>query len=75
MQSVSAEDQARLAAQVASLIPATDVSDSGKALVLGLSLLNVVGEDVLQQAVQSLGAQIQADSRTDGVQIEPGTTS
>jgi hypothetical protein len=61
MQNVSVEDQERLAAQIAALVPGTEVSDSAKALVMGLSLLNVVGEEVLQQAVQSLGSQIEAD--------------
>lgn len=55
MQNVTAEEQAELARQIATL-KAANMDDRVKLLSLGLALMNVVGEDVLLAAVASLGS-------------------
>ena len=57
MQNLSPEDQAELGRQVKALQPAA-MDDQMKALLLGLALLNFVGLDVLQSAVDALGDKI-----------------
>ena len=37
------------------------ISDHGKSLIMGLTLMNVVGEDVLKAAVDALGNEIKSD--------------
>jgi hypothetical protein len=58
MQDVSAEDQQKLGDQVALLVN-DDMPGETKSRVLGLLLMNVVGEQVLRDAIDSLGAEIQ----------------
>jgi hypothetical protein len=58
MQNLPQEDQVALGRQVEA-ISRMNISDSMKARLLGLALLNVVGEEVLFTAVSSLIAEIQ----------------
>ena len=53
MQNVTAEEQAQIGSSIRELAQTT-VDDKVKALILGLSLLNVVGESVLTAAVDTL---------------------
>ena len=53
MQNLSAEEKAALDQAVAMLSAARDMSDETKAYNLGLLLMNLVGEDVLGQAVKA----------------------
>ncbi len=57
MQNVSSEEQNAVGEQVKKLESAT-MSSRIKAYLLGLLLLNVVGEDVLRAAIKSLGDEI-----------------
>lgn len=57
MQNLSAEDQAAFARQIAALDAAT-MDDTIKVLTLGLAIMNVMGDEVLQAAVKGLGARI-----------------
>ena len=59
MQNVSAEEQKELDSALA-VLETADVEDSTKVRLLGLELINVVGEDVLAEAVDSLGDEIRA---------------
>lgn len=61
MQNLSPDEQAALGRQVAA-IRSSDMEDHQKARLLGLALLNLVGERVLRQVVTSLGS----DLRTPG---------
>jgi hypothetical protein len=63
MQNLPAEDQEALAQSVAAL-ERSDMDDDVKALALGIELMNLVGPDVLQVAVQTLGPRISAPSMT-----------
>jgi len=65
MQNLSKEEQEALGRDVAS-IAATTISDPiaanrQKSVLLGLRLLSVVGTDLLQQAVKSLGGDIRTN--------------
>lgn len=60
MQNFSPQDQSDLASRLTSLRAATAISDQAKARILGLILLDYIGEDVLKQAVSSLGDEIRA---------------
>lgn len=55
MQNVSEEEQAALAEQIKHLDARTDIPAETKSLVLGLALLNIVGEHTLDTAVKALG--------------------
>jgi len=57
MQSVPPEEQQELEKALA-VLDQVDVTPSVKSRLLGLELMNVVGEDVLKQAVDSLRAEI-----------------
>lgn len=57
MQNVSAEDQKAFGNKIASL-SGSAIPPAVKSMILGLSLLNLVGETVLQQAVEKLQDQI-----------------
>lgn len=59
MQNLSSEEQAQLGRQIQAIRDAT-MEDFAKVLTLGLTLMNVVGEDVLAGAVSSLGDQIKS---------------
>ena len=59
MQNVPPEEQQKLARALA-ILDQLEVTSSIKARLLGLELINVVGEDVLKAAVDSLGAEIRA---------------
>ncbi len=58
MQNVSADEQATLASEIAQLTNSSTMSDTVKAHALGLALMNIVGEKVLQAAVNSLQYEI-----------------
>ena len=57
MQNLSDEDQKAFARQLAALTTAP-MNDYFKSLSLGLAIMNIMGEDVLVSAVNSLAAQI-----------------
>jgi hypothetical protein len=57
MQNASKEEEAALADQVA-LLRAASMDDRAKGLALGLALMNVVGIEVLEAAIASLGDEI-----------------
>jgi hypothetical protein len=57
MQNLPAEDQEALARSVAAL-ERSDLDDDVKALALGIELMNMVGPDVLEVAVRTLGSRI-----------------
>jgi hypothetical protein len=57
MQNASEEEKAALADQV-SLLRAARMEDGAKGLALGLALMNVVGIEVLEAAIASLGDEI-----------------
>lgn len=59
MQNVSAEDQQVLQRAIDALVK-TDADPNVKTLLLGIELINVVGEDVLTAAVKALAAEIQS---------------
>jgi len=59
MRNVPAEEQQELEKALA-LLDQVQVTPSIKSRLLGLELINVVGQDVLKQAVDSLGAEIRA---------------
>jgi hypothetical protein len=61
MQNVSAEDAKRLGDQVALLANDTDMPEATKTRVLCLLLMNVVGGQVVLQAIQTLKDEIQLD--------------
>jgi hypothetical protein len=57
MQNLPSGEQARFAEQLVSLKSA-DMSDHAKALSLGIAIINLVGRDVLESAIVSLGNEI-----------------
>lgn len=65
MQNLPKEDQEQLARQLAALGDAT-MSDEFKSLLLGLALMNVVGEGVLTAAVDSLKGQLRRSPGATG---------
>lgn len=65
MQNVSQEEQAALAAQIGELAQRQDLSDETKSMVLGLALLNIVGEKTLQTAVNALGKTVKISKPID----------
>jgi hypothetical protein len=54
MQNLPEEDQKQLAKQLELLQQRENINDATKSLCMGLSLMNVVGEDVLTAAVEAL---------------------
>ena len=58
MQNLAEEDQQKLGSALKSLDSFQGIDDHLKILILGLTLMNVVGPDVLTAAVRSLGAEI-----------------
>ena len=67
MQNVTPQEQdAVLQNMVAKLKASTNMSDSTKALALGLGLMNIVGDGVLLAAVGSLGNEIKGDPDAPG---------
>lgn len=62
MQNVSKQEQQDFATTTAELRN-SDMDDTSRTYVLGLALMNVVGEGVLRSAVQSLGGQIRGPVR------------
>lgn len=59
MQNVTTEEQEAVAQNIVGKLRAsTNMSDSTKALALGLALMNIVGDGVLLAAVRSLGDEI-----------------
>jgi len=64
MQNLSSDDQIQLGRQISTLIGTTNMSESAKAAILGLMLMNLVGEDVLRTAVNGLGSEITNDPQT-----------
>ncbi len=62
MQNLPKELQAEFGEQTKALVDTPDVDDDVKGLLLGLSLMNLVGEDVLTTAVQALHGKITVSS-------------
>jgi hypothetical protein len=62
LQNVPVTEQQQFRLVVDALASKTSMSDSMKALSLGLMLMNVVGRDVLEAAVKRLGVEIQGAS-------------
>lgn len=58
MQNLNAEEQATAAAQINRISDDTTASEEAKARLLGLILLSLVGADVLERAVKTLGGEI-----------------
>lgn len=58
MQNVSSDEKVSLANDVAALANKADMSERQKSLALGLTLLNLVGEDLLAAAVSALGTEL-----------------
>jgi len=58
MQNLPPKDQDALASQIKSIQAAVDITPTVKAALLGLSLIDVVGEDVLASAVSTLRTEI-----------------
>lgn len=58
MQNVPKAEQEALAEKAKSIAQITDITEPQKSMLLGLALLNVVGKDLLTQAVNSLGDEI-----------------
>ena len=71
MQNVPKDDQSDLAQQIA-ILNSSSLDDRTKALVLGLHLMNVVGEGVIVDAIVALGSQIATITR---VELEAPTKS
>jgi hypothetical protein len=65
MQNVAAEETQRVAEWVNTLRSRTDIADEEKILLLGLRLLNIVGEQVLRSTIAGLGPRIQSPLRMD----------
>ena len=61
MISVSAEEQETFNAKLKQIRDLDTISDHNKTLNLGFMLLNIVGEDLLRQAVEDLGKSIQKE--------------
>ncbi|HEY2587015.1 MAG TPA: hypothetical protein VGI81_14815 [Tepidisphaeraceae bacterium] len=57
MQNLATEDQAALGSQIEGIVRMNS-TDSAKARLLGLALMNAVGEEILMAAVESLAAEI-----------------
>lgn len=68
MQNVSAAEQQRIGIELVGLASA-DASDQVKSYVLGLTLLNVVGEKVLRTAVQALNDELRGQVPEEFVMI------
>jgi hypothetical protein len=62
MQNVTDEERSDLDQEIAALRSKTDISDEAKSYILGLLLMNIVGEDVLAEAVEALGTRIRNPS-------------
>ena len=58
MQTVSDEEQEGVSSQISKIMGLRSMPDHAKSLSLGFLLLDVVGEDLLRQAVGDLGASI-----------------
>ena len=59
MQTVSDEEQEALTAELSKIAQLDSMPDHAKSLSLGFLLLDIVGENLLRQAVSDLGASIQ----------------
>ena len=59
MQTVSDEEQEALSAALSKIALLDSMPDHARSLSLGFLLLDIVGEDLLRQAVNDLGASIQ----------------
>lgn len=72
MQNVSREEQAAIGQQVTALGTST-ISMSVRSYLLGLILLNVVGEAVLKAAIDTLRNEISLDESPGGTPAAPGS--
>lgn len=61
MQNLPQEDQNQLSSDIAKLAKSTNINDRIKSFILGLALINHVGDDVLEAAVSSLGNEIKEE--------------
>ena len=59
MQTVSDEEQEALTTELSKIEQLASMPDHVKSMSLGFLLLDIVGEDLLRQAVSDLGASIQ----------------
>ena len=73
MQNLSAEEQLDLSKSIYDLRRSPRMNDRVKAINLGVLLLSVVGEDVLETAVDTLQSDIKEDRMQLG-KCAPGTT-
>jgi hypothetical protein len=71
MQNLSPDEQEKFGRKV-SLLAAAPMTNRTKSLLLGLSLMNLVGEKVLETAVQNLGAEVMV-SPTAPINVEAPT--
>ena len=61
LQNLPQADQDQLGKKIGLLFNSTDISPRVKSFLLGLALLNLVGESVLRSAVKNLGKDLEAD--------------
>lgn len=62
MQNVPASDQRTLAQRIQEIRDSDGTNDRQKAMILGLELLNMFGEQVVQKAITALGDDIRAEA-------------
>lgn len=65
MQNVGDSEREALRNEVDALDGQTDISDEGKSLILGLALMNIVGDNTLWAAVNALGTALQESKPID----------
>lgn len=61
LQNLPQAEQDQLGKKIALLFNSTGISPQVKSLLLGLALMNLVGESVLKSAVENLGKELEAD--------------
>ncbi len=61
LQNLPQEDQDQLGKKIGLLFNSTGISPRVKSLLLGIALMNLVGENVLRAAVKNLGKDLEAD--------------
>lgn len=77
MQNVSSEEMEALAKEVEGLERQPDMPDEAKSLILGLALMNIVGDKTLRAAVDAMGTSLQESKRiapellTELAKLEP----
>lgn len=69
MQNLPKEDQNQLSSDIAKLAKSSNINDRIKSLILGLALINHVGDDVLEAAVSSLSNEIKEESAPGATRV------